>query len=231
MKIIEDKEFAKEVLDKIAKREFYERTGTHSSDLIYCLNKQALRKLQPREATPEEILIFSLGWASQRWLTGSFEPDTELEVDGIKVTPDFFSGDAPWELKASYQSSTKPIEESPHQLRQIMAQCYVTGTTTAKLTHLELMGDWGWVYPKGSTPEEKKANKLASKRPTLSAWTLEFTQEELDKLWAWMKERKEIYEGILETSVLVPKAIALGSGMTWECNYCGYKEDCANRMA
>lgn len=229
MKITEDPEFAKEVLDKIAKREFYERTGIHGSDLIFCLNKQALRQLQPKESTPEEILIFSLGWASQRWLTGSFEPDTELEVDGIKVTPDFFSGGIPWELKATYQASTRPVEDSLHWIRQIEAQCYVTGTVTANLTRLEFMGDWGWVYPKGSTPEEKKAHKLASKHPTMSAWKLEFTQEELGKFWKWMLERKEIYEGILETGELVPKAIALASGMTWECGRCSYKGECEGK--
>ena len=103
-----------------------------------------------------------------------------------------------------------------------MAQCKVTGTTTAKLSRLELQGDWSWVFPKGSTPEEKKANKLASKHPTLSAWNLEFTQDEIDANWGWMLERREEFMKILDTGVLLPRAAALASGQSWECQYCEF---------
>ena len=229
MKIIEDLGFKKQLLDKIAQREFYERTGTHGSDLIHCLNKQALRKLKPKEPTESEILIYSLGWASQRWLTGSFEPDEEYEVDGIKVTPDAVYPNyeaCPWELKATYQSSNKAIIENLHWLRQIMAQCKVTGTTVAYLSRLEIMGDWKWVFkPKGFkdwSEADQKAFEKEHPHPTLSAVRLEFTQEEIDRNWDWMKERKVLFEAILETSILLPRVQALASGQDWECAFCPY---------
>lgn len=236
MEIVEDLGFRAELLKKIREREFSERTGIHMSDLNYCLNKQALRKFKPKEDTDQETLIFSIGWATQRWLTSMDEDEPEKEVDGIKVTCDALIRDdrthfpgytvAPWELKASYQSSNRPIEENIHWIRQIMCQCYVQGTTEAYLTRFELLGDWGSVYPKGKSKEERDANRKASARPTLHAYKLSFTQEELDKNWQWFKDRRELFVKMLETKELLPKVVALPPGGAWECGYCSYQKDC-----
>lgn len=248
MEITEDIQFRAELLKKIREREFSERTGIHMSDLNYCLNKQALRKFKPREDTDQETLIYSIGWATQRWLTSMDEDEPEKEVDGIKVTCDALivgdsinpaidlglpvSGDVmetfiPWELKATYQSSNRPIEENIHWIRQIECQCYVQGTTEAYLTRFELLGDWGSVYPKGKSKEERDANRKLSARPTLHAYKLSFTQEELDKNWQWFKDRRELFVKMLETKELLrTKVLALPPGGSWECGYCSYKEEC-----
>lgn len=220
MEIVEDLEFRRELLNRIEKREFSERTGVHSSDLIYCLNKTALRKLKPLPSSDEEILLFSIGWSTQRWLTEQDEEE-EFEVDGIKVTPDAQTArGCPWELKATYQSSTKDLTENTHWLRQIMSQCKVTGTTSAKLTRFELMGDWKWVFGKGQEKEN-------SKRPTLHAYHIEFTKQEIENNWRWMLQRKALYEGILSSGKLLPKALALPSGQEYECKFCPYKKECS----
>ena len=124
-----------------------------------------------------------------------------------------------FELKATYQSADKAIEENVHWLRQLMAECYVTKSTVAILSRFEIMSDWKFVFG-------KKKEKAIAKRPTLSVWRVEFTQEELDKFWLWLKERKILYEEILRTGVLVPKVVALASGQEWECGFCSYKEEC-----
>lgn len=242
MKITEDLEFKAQIIQRIAEREFSERTGTHSSDLIYCLNKQALRRLKPLPQTEHETLLFSLGWSTQRWLTGQ-EEEQEFEVDGIKVTPDMLIdvgevklGRVPtshcWELKATYQSSTKPIEENLHWLRQCMNQCYVTDTTVAYLTRLEIMGTWKWVWhPKEETIQKYIAEfgEDWDKHPTLHAYRLEFTKAELKKNWEWMKGRKEQFEYILNFSavakqpVLLHPLTAVAPGQDWECGFCPYK--------
>jgi hypothetical protein len=213
MKIERDDEFRQQLLDKIAAREFHERIGTHQSDLVYCLNKQALRRLKPLPNTDEDVLLFSIGYATQRWLTGQDEDEPEKEVDGIIVTLDAVADGLPWELKASYMSANKSVEESIHYIRQVMAQCYVTKTLVGRLSKFELMGDYKWIFG-------KKEEKAVAKRPTLSAWKLEFTQKELDDFWEWLKERKKLFEGILETGKLLPPAVALASGMAWECGRC-----------
>jgi len=211
----------------MAERELSDRSGIHSTDLIYCLTKQKLRKLRGLAPTEDEQLRFAKGYAAQRWLTGTFEPDTSVELEGIIVTPDTLvalglgGAPIPWELKSTDQSSSKPIEENVAWIRQIMAQCKVTGSTTAKLSRLENMGDWNWVFPRGATKEEKKANKEASVHPTLSAWALEFTPEEIDGNWTWLQARKEEFLKITE-GALLPRAVALASGQQWECQYCPF---------
>jgi len=76
---------------------------------------------------------------------------------------------------------------------------------------MELMGDW----------KIRDGN-----RPTLSAYKLEFSQEELNKNWEWFKNRKLLYETVLETSELLPKILALPPGGSYECSWCHYKDQC-----
>ena len=223
MEIQTSPEFRKQILTAVYERELHQRSGTHASDLIYCLNKQALRRLNPAPPSEDELLLFSLGWASQRWLTGRTEDEPTVEVDGIQVTPDAQMNGVIWELKCTYMSSNNPIEEQLHWLRQLMAQCHVTKTLEANLSRLELMGDWGSIFPKGKTPEEKKANKLASKKPTLSAWHFVFTPKDIADNWTWMVARRDKFLAILETGKLLPRIEALPAGESYECNYCKYE--------
>lgn len=221
MQIVESPAFREEILKAMAAREFKERLGVHCTDLIYCLNKQAWRRLTGAMPTDQELLLYSLGWATQRWITGTFVPEKEYVVDGITVTPDSSTVDGvkPWELKTTYASSTHSIETMLHWLRQLMAQCKVTGATEAYLSRLELMGDWGWVY---GTKEKKKT----AQHPTLSAYLIIFTPEEIVVNWAWLLMRKARFEKILTTGQMLPKQLALAPGQEWECGYCPRKDSC-----
>ncbi len=239
MKITEDLEFKARLIKWIAEREFSERVGIHCSDLIYCVNKQAFRRLNPLPDDEHELLLFSLGWATQRWLTSKLEDATTIEVDGIQVTPDVFTGislslkpprsavvgiTAPWELKCTYQSSQKPIEENMAWMKQLMAQCYVTKSNVAWLSRLEIMGNWKSVFGKA---EEKI--KAENQKPTLHAYRIEFTEEELKENWVWLRWRRELFLDLLDGKVKVlPKKTALPTEQEWECQYCRkeYKEIC-----
>lgn len=132
----------------------------------------------------------------------------------------------PYELKATYQSANRAIEDNAHWIRQVEAQCYVTGTTEAYLTRFELMGDWGAVYPKGKTSEEKDAYRAKHPRPTLHAYKLTFSQEEIDKNWRWFLGRKEEFLQVIETGKLLPKAAALAPAGSYECQHCSYTKEC-----
>lgn len=227
MKITKDNEVRLEIIDKMNSLGFGERGGIHQSDLNYCLNKQALRKIRPTPNTEHESLLFGLGLATQDWITGKTGDEEEVELDGIIVTCDSTWNDCPWELKCTYQSSTKPIEDNPHWIRQIMAQCYVTGKTTAYLSRLEIMGNWKWVY------RPSKADKIQAlveefgenwdEHPQLHVYRLEFSQPELERNWGILQERRAAFIKILETQVLLPKAQALAPGGAFECDYCKYK--------
>lgn len=88
MKIEEAPEFRQELLEKIQQREFSERTGIHQSDLTYCLNRQAFRKLYPLPVQDHEILLYSIGWSTQAFITGKFYDVNPRTEDGITVTCD-----------------------------------------------------------------------------------------------------------------------------------------------
>jgi hypothetical protein len=153
-----------------------------------------------------------------------------VEVDGIKVTPDDMTYGFPWELKATYTTNTKPIEDSPQYVRQCMSQCYVTKTLVAKLSRLEILGNKKWLYH--TTKPETLAQRVAefgvnwADHPTLTVFSLEFTQEELDRFWAWMVQRRDQYLEIIRTGILMPKALAVAPAQEWECSYCSYKDKC-----
>ena len=123
-----------------------------------------------------------------------------------------------FELKCTYQSSNKSVEENTAWIHQIMAGCYVLGTTTAYLTKYSLMGNWKSIFGK---KEEKSLPENA--RPSLHAYKLEFTKEELERNWQWLRDRRELYLRIIESGDLLPKALAVPSGQDWECGYCAFK--------
>ena len=228
MEIIVDKIFQHKLIQTIETREFHERTNVHSTDLSWCINKQALRKLEPTPNTEKETLLFSVGFMAQRWVVGIEHDVPEITVDGITTTLDALvcpkcwkvstellcscgGKSVPLEFKATYQSSNRPIEDNLSYIRQVMSQCYVTNTTEAYISRLCLMGDW----------KIKEGN-----RPILDAFHFTFKPEELNRWWAVMLERRDLFLGILETGNLLPLGVALLPGQEYECNFCPYKDRC-----
>lgn len=90
MNIIKDEPFRTALLKRIADREAKERTGIHQSDLVFCLNRSALKRLYPEPPKDADILRWGKGYAIQRWLTGKLEDAPTVTLDGIQVTPDAF---------------------------------------------------------------------------------------------------------------------------------------------
>jgi len=215
MRIAPDPSFKAWLLEKIAAREYHERRGVHCSDLIYCLNKQALKRLQPQPIEEDTLLLFSLGYAIQRWLTQQDKDEEEVEQDGIIVTKDALYLGAPWEVKATFQSSSRDVSENTAWIHQLMAQCYTMGVAHAYLSRCEIMGDWK-IYG------NKKRGIPPSKHPTLSTYRYTFTPDELCKHWEWLKGRRDQFQKILDSQVLLPKIQAIPSGQTWECEKCSY---------
>jgi len=214
MKAIRDHEFESYLIKTLREKEFSDRTGEiHMSDLNYCLNRQALRRRNPKEEPPETILKFGLGWATQRWLTSSDKDIPSIVVDGIYVTLDAEFGGVPWELKATYESSNKNILDSAPYMRQLMAQCYVKSVVNARISRLELMGDY-------------KTRNLDGHpvRPTLTALFIVFDEQELVDNWRWFVERRKLFAPMLENHELLAPSIAIPAGQEWECGYCIYKD-------
>jgi hypothetical protein len=89
------------------------------------------------------------------------------------------------------------------------------------------MGNWKSIFGK---KEEKGLPE--NQKPTLHAFKLEFTQEELEDNWIWLVSRAELFKEMLDsrtddlTQILVPPALALPIGHEWECKDCDYQEEC-----
>ena len=138
----------------------------------------------------------------------------------------------PFELKDTDASSAKDPLESVHYVRQLMNQCKVTGTTTARLSRLHNMGNWKWVYrPKDPVKIQALIDEFGqdwAAHPTLDVYRFEFTQDEIDANWGQMQQRRDLLLELQRTGKLLPKVVALMSGMAWECNpeYCPYTEQC-----
>jgi len=181
----------------------------------------------PLPSTEREVLLFSIGWATQRWLTGKPDDEDTIEVDGIQVTPDACWDGNPWELKATYTSSDRSILENDSWVKQIMAQCYVTKTLTARLSRLELMGNWRSIF--GSKDEKKLA---INQKPALSAWKFEFAQDELSINWTYLLSRKTLFEELIKNpQQLLQKNLALPVGHEFECEQCAepYRNLCEGK--
>uniref|UniRef100_A0A6M3L6G4 PD-(D/E)XK endonuclease-like domain-containing protein n=1 Tax=viral metagenome TaxID=1070528 RepID=A0A6M3L6G4_9ZZZZ len=136
----------------------------------------------------------------------------------------------PFELKDTDMSSTKPVTDSPHFLRQIMCQCKVTGTTSAILSRLHNQGNRKWLYrPKDPVKIQALVDEYGedwAAHPTLEVYKVEFTQAEIDENWKQMVARRDLYSKIHGTGKLLPKPLALMSGSEWECGWCPYQERC-----
>jgi len=231
MKISKDPEAKAEILRRMKEADFQDRTGVHQSDLVFCLNKAYLYKVEPVEPKESDILRWGRGIASQRYLTRSLYDEPTVEIDGIQVTPDALWTDGnPWELKDTDASSNKQITDSPHYLRQIMNQCKVLGKTTARISLLFNMGNWRWVYrPKDPVKIQALVDEYGedwAAHPTLEVYKVEFTQAEIDENWKQMAARRDLYLKIHETGKLLPKPLALMSGSDFECSWCAYRERC-----
>jgi hypothetical protein len=89
------------------------------------------------------------------------------------------------------------------------------------------MGNWKSIFGK---KEEKGLPE--NQKPTLHAYRLEFTQEELEDNWIWLVSRAELFKDLLKrrtddpTELLLPPPLSLPLSHEWECTECSYKEEC-----
>jgi hypothetical protein len=132
-----------------------------------------------------------------------------------------------YELKDTDSSSTKPIIDSIHYLRQTLNQCKVMGIHTAVISRLFNQGNWKWLYrPKDPVKIEaliKEFGQDWDAHPTLDVTRIDFTQEEIDNNWAQMIQRRDLLQQMIADGKLLPQPVAQMSGMSWECKDCPYK--------
>jgi hypothetical protein len=185
--------------------------GIHFSDLNYCLRKPFYARKHPslqEDKADKNILMFSLGLAFEDYITKG-EGQEEHCVDGIFITPDYISAEGEhWEVKTTYLSSKKDIEEQTAYTRQMMAYCKINNVTEFGLIVLHINGDWSWVW-------KKKKGEIDDRKPIMNTYKFTFTQDEIDENWSSAKLKRDWLERAIKAGV-PPLAVR----ETWECKYC-----------
>lgn len=180
-------------------------TRKHPSvtDLMYCLTKAYYQQAGAVHSRKTKM-YFALGLG----LEANLLSDRRIEVatgefEGINYHIDSLDKGDLVELKTTRLAPTKFPEGTPIKwLQQIMAYCKTQGRTKAKLVVLHII------------------------QAEIIAWDLEFDQREIDKNWAWLQERKQVWYQS-EESGDAPTEFAYNED--WECKDCVYKVICDSR--
>lgn len=189
-------------------RDSSRKDGIHATDLIYCLTRSWYDKCKPLPPTPDEVMLFSIGWGLQQVMFPIEQQMEPVEIDGIICSPDFKSRAGAAELKTTRMSAMRKNKttgisdyaEFPETwVEQIKAYCYVTKQTEYDLLVLHLLGSYNPPFP------------------ILVGWKLTFEWEEIVQFWYYLMSRKEILDhALLTTMPPTPYQYC----KEWECKNC-----------
>jgi CRISPR/Cas system-associated exonuclease Cas4 (RecB family) len=178
--------------------------GLHVSDLVRCRRQGWYTRngftLAPHST--QTLLLFLMGQGHHSLLeAGMEEVSLEIDLDGIKVTgsvdhmEEDNEGEYPAEFKTTRASSKRMIVPSDHYIEQAASYAVMKGTNHARIYVIFLLGDYA-----------------RTKLPTIKAWDLVFTDQEVD---AWRNEMAR------RARVLVGDTVpSLAEHAEWECKYC-----------
>jgi hypothetical protein len=246
----EDSALADRLLSDLAKELDEEKPLSHLTELVYCLTRSYLQRIDPSPPTPDEILLFMSGIGLERVLLKGHRQHIRGECEGIHYDTDFLDYDGRVaEFKTTRMSSKKPPEEfSEGWKRQILGYLYAHILEYAnrimqdgKITrepienpdlifrptlkgvpadHIDLVS--------GSLLEATLAVLHLGFPLALKAWRIKATWEEIAGNWKFLQGRKVTYLDHYKRGVM-PRQFTYN--MDWECGYCRYKFLCDARQA
>ena len=184
---------------------YQDPTRQHPSvtDLIYCLTRAWYQQAGARHSRTTKM-YFALGLGLEaNLLVGRKTVLAAGEFEGVHYHIDSLDQSLMVELKTTRMAPNKFPEGMPVKwLQQILSYCKTQNTTKAKLVVLHII------------------------QAELIAWDLEFTQEEVDRNWEWVQDRKKEWY-FAEESGEAPKEFTFNED--WECRDCNYKVICDSR--
>lgn len=214
METVEDPQLVKaafEHLDKLYNIS-QKRDGIHLSTVVYCITRSyfdmTLKDVGP---TPQEVLLFALGYGLQDILTPEKATMEVMEKDGIFYSPDYKLklGDTQdlYELKTTRMSSNKgDIHEFPETWIEYMkGGCFIQNVNEYRLVVLYMMGNWKPPFP------------------SIKGYHFTFTDEELIDEWNRIKERKTMLSVSLLTKIPPTPRVWCKQ---WECKNCRFSVLC-----
>jgi CRISPR/Cas system-associated exonuclease Cas4 (RecB family) len=193
------------------------KTGSkmHVTELVCCVRKTILNRRGVKELLTEgSILSMSEGRGSHAVIEEVFKASEErVELDDVVGTIDAVGERITEIYTTSYSSKNtlqELIEKSTYfklKMKQIMAYCKMKGVKEADLVILFRFGDY------------------RERKPKLACYTLLFSEEELERNWNTMVEkRKKILEW--EGKEIEDVNQLPADPVEGECEECGYHYIC-----
>lgn len=224
MKIYENQRVADYFINKIAgKRE--ERTGTlHASEVLQCLRKTYLGRTQPREHSRDSLMKFIVGFAVQEYILGEEKDGEEILIDGVPV---IFSADRLVKNQViEFKTTRRPYESLPKD------PATGKGIRGAEKIKFDMTDQQSWLDRTAAycvAHDVTKAHVLVYflYGDLFVAWTIEFTDEDLDQARNAVKFRAREGYGYLERDEMPPVTTRL---YDWECDYCLFKDLCKDDL-
>jgi len=184
------------------------RVGLHLSSLIGCLTKAGLDQTSPIAPTDTELLLFSTGYGLQEAMFPVGESELAYEKEGIVYRPDssiLVKGQQQLIEVKSTRAGVKKYQEGELPESWIIYMkggCYIRGLTSYNLSVIYVA--------------ERPTAKIISE-------TITFDQDELDDNWAFVLNRKELYEHAIAAHTIVPP---YSTAPDWMCKNCRYNFVC-----
>ena len=191
------------------------RTQLSVTSLIYCLTKTFYNREMGLGAniapSREQTLLFSTGLGLEDVLLKDRKFTVKGVHEGIAYHVDSIGKDYDQltEFKSTRLSSKKtPDDFSNSWLRQYKSYLKAEGKTGGHYIVIHLMGNYAPPFP------------------DLRAYEIEFTQEEIDENWNWIKGRQATYLDHVERKA-VPEPFKFNED--WECTNCEFLGLCKVR--
>jgi hypothetical protein len=231
MKVVENFEVPKRIIESLKKREHY--SGQYSvTKLICCPRKTFYEMTGVKELVLDETeLVFARGRAHHGVLEVyklkeiHRRKDSEVLDKNGKPIPVYgvidMIGENITEIYTTVISSSKvklpsdAITVFPMKLKQLRAYCYFEGEFTGDLLVFFLFGD----YSRFIDILGKK--QYVGMRPQLRCFTFDFDESDLLEVWQSMNNNLAEIEHAKKTGI--PPLI---TGEEWECDNCGYSYIC-----
>ena len=175
------------------------------SSLIYCLTKGYYDDVYGASPDRKTKLYFTLGLGLERNLLVSRKHTaTEGNYEGIFFHTDAINNSNLLEMKTTRMKPGDEPSLTDNWKHQILGYLKCIGATTADFVTLHLI------------------------QPEIRAWTLEFTQEEVDENWQYLLYRKSMWEHFRK---IEEPPTAFTYNQEYECTNCNWKLLCDARSS
>ena len=204
-------------LGEMRKRMDRDRTGhpPHASELGRCLRASVLSRRTKQDYDTTSLLFFATGYAMQDWFLG--EEDESVEYMGVLFSVDRMPKDHILEFKTT-RKSYESLPKGPDG----------KGVRGADKVKFDPVANESWIQRTRwycAVHGVRKAHILVFFlfQTVFSAWTLEFTEAELEEARLEIMERRDVFNKHLAGGTLPHVAYRLGDG--WECTRCPFYEE------